>query len=770
MDSLWAKLQKAQDDGDPPEQLAELVRAIKEGETGGESFSSEQRKLLVEAATAALEPAVVNLLRAERVSEFAPSLVAARACDLNEVAQALAGKELLELPDRARKSLQAKLESRSKILERTPVSRASTWFDTFCSQFPTERDIQHSPWSHLETLLGGDGQEASRATPAQERAAWEVWSEGRELRQMVLRYTLPPVVADLIEAAGFPTVTTMTKDDMNSIMKDTLGADRSKLMRMWRCESAAGKEAEASRKTRASELKKKTKQAFDLAATMKSHIDAGRTNALSEAQQQFEEVGLELGLGEWKQGLKDPSDPNKMLERLTSISNILVASERESVAGEAYDSDEKVVGYASGGLAMYGVSLGLEQSEIAKKPAKPLIRAPQYCPLISPEVGYTTKEEIFFSTESANRFRSAVTSCGASISAAVQASGWGFHAEASHSSSKSSTEKNKEQAEFQSNTAIHMVYAVVPTKAFRIPEEDMVLTVEARNAALAVSSRAEARCFLEDYGSHIPSGNQHLGGVFWKIVEMKADEKTSATTLETAMAAETNNSLAVGMSGWGSLAPLSGGASASKGSFDKTGTATGDTKSASTYSLTTKIECTGPPITSYDMFVKVLVEKNQSWHIIDRGGIDGLVPVWNVLESSGDGDLMATGNMLREEWIELARRATSCAQIVHLVYRARLAIPAYASEGSSVLEGQHVNPDSSPIEEANVLASVDQLCSLDVQSIDTKLLRYQVQQVFAKIARFDCQSKRFILATLLRGAKLPGFLKTIAGLSSQDNV
>lgn len=121
---------------------------------------------------------------------------------------------------------------------------------------------------------------------------------------------------------------------------------------------------------------------------------------------------------------------------------------------------------------------------------------------------------MLFSAESSDRFLSAMESCGSSIAATAQASGWGIYVEGSHSTTESSNSTVTIQAESKSEVAVQIIYEIIPTKAFRIPKEEMTLTTEAQRAALAVSSRIHARYFCKTTVPTFPRGISTLAGSF----------------------------------------------------------------------------------------------------------------------------------------------------------------------------------------------------------------------------------------------------------------
>lgn len=83
---------------------------------------------------------------------------------------------------------------------------------------------------------------------------------------------------------------------------------------------------------------------------------------------------------------------------------------------------------------------------------------------------------------------------------------------------------------------------------------------------------------------------------------MKATTQTSISTLQSAMTTESCSEAGVGVSGWDVT-----GAAVSKGKSDKTGTGTGDFKSAGNYTFSTDVLCIGPSIKNREMFAKVLI-------------------------------------------------------------------------------------------------------------------------------------------------------------------
>jgi hypothetical protein len=740
-----------------PAELALLVREVYDNLDTIPCRSGE-KELLVAAGIAVLEPALAELLRQLRMTDVAPLLVCSRAFTLNAAARALVAGELEEsLEPAVLAAFTAKLETRGAIIEAGFYADSCESLENLCRECPTKRALQRCKWETVEKLMKADERTGDLAS----EAVWTVWSEGHDLRQNVKSSGLPPEVADRIANNGFESMKAMKESQLGDIQRGLSDGDKAKLRRMWAKESEEGQAEREFVAQKRERLRVKTKETAALVTALKSDMSAAGASIDPEASRALDAALTSLGLSKWSSTVERVQDPARMSDSLAQLGNVLERAE-EALANKTGDhaSDEVVISRASSSLALHAVSFGFSQSELGKKASRPLLRTPEYCPLLGPGMSAAMKSSVHNSVESADNYRASIASCGQTITAALKASGWGFNAHASYSTGKQESSNEKTTTARRSTTAVSVTYGVVPVKSFRISQEQMKLSSEAEKAALAVTMLAEARCFLEDFGSHVPCGTQHLGGVFWKIVEIRTEEEVEARELESALAKETGASLGVGGGGFGFKATTAGEVRSSNSS----GSATGSVDQKRAYTATTRIECTGPNVSSYDLFSKVLAANNTSWFLIDRGTPNALVPVWDLLSPSADWTESKCKAVERTEKLENTKHLAFLPDVQHLLYRPQIRewVSLKSLECSLSLDQEQ--------SQNQVGKKVDDVCAIPLDKADPRVIRKAVEGVFSGMFQFDYRFGTFVVAEYMHDGALPEFLSGLASRAATPNV
>jgi hypothetical protein len=730
--------------------------------------SSDEKELLAAAGIAVLEPALAELLRQQLMTDVAPLLVCNRAWNLNAAARALVAGEFERMLEPAViAALTAKLETRGAIVEAGSIAGSGEWLEKLCLECPTKRALQQCNWAIVEALMKACERTGDLASEMEMEAVWAVWSEGHDLRRKVKTFGLTPDVADRIIGHGFQSMEVMKESELAEIQHGLSDGVKAKLRRMWARESEEGHAERESAAQKRKRLLAKAKEAAALVTALRSDASAAGTSRDSEASRALDAALTSLGLSQWSSSVERVQDPALLSVSLTQLGNVLERTET-ALANETgdHESDEVVISRASANLALYAVSFGNSATELGKKAPRPLLRTPEYCPLLGPGMSTTMKSSVHTSIEAADNYRASISSCGETITAALKASGWGFHADASFSTGKRELSKEKTETTRRSATAVSVTYGVVPVKSFRISQEQMKLSSEAQSAALAVTTLAEARRFLEDFGSHVPCGTQHLGGIFWKIVEIRTEDEVESQQLERALAEETDTSFGFGGGSWGFEATATGGARR----FNSSGNSTGSIDQKRSYTATTRIECTGPNVSNYDLFSQVLAANNTSWFLIDRGTPKALVPVWDLLSPSLDSTkskcnaIERTEKLLRAAWIEKAQHLEFLPAFQHLFYRAQIRdwVPLKSLEcelSSDKEQSQHL-----------VSKKVDEVRSISLDDAEPQVIRKAVEGAFSAMFHFDYRFGTFVVAEYMRSGAFAEFLSSLATRAAVCNV
>ncbi|CAK5021649.1 unnamed protein product [Aphanomyces euteiches] len=366
-------------------------------------------------------------------------------------------------------------------------------------------------------------------------------------------------------------------------------------------------------------------------------------------------------------------------------------------------SDRDVIFNASARLALYGITIGLSSDVIGSKPPKQLL---------SERVSTRCEKE----------------SCGSTIAASLEISGWGTHLDASDSNKD--THDSQSASQEKSTTVLHITRWLVPTKSFRIAESNVILSSEAIEAIKMIHNKDQAKRFMLDYGSHVPCGDQHLGGIVWTTERTTSSEAAQARTSE-----DTHNSET-------SLSGDAGNARASA-NYDKNQSSTnsaGDKLSESTSSKDVTIEFAGPQAKDFDNFVNRVTNSSESWYLLDRGPAEAMVPVWSFVTVKLFGEDIATrlAPLLQTVWSEEAIRFNDIDIIKGLIDRA-----SHMAESSV---------------RAAIRSQLNGLSALNLDTTPERKLDASVKKLLTMIDEYERDFGISILADLLRDHQLPRVL------------
>ncbi|KAL3697374.1 hypothetical protein R1sor_011450 [Riccia sorocarpa] len=457
-----------------------------------------------------------------------------------------------------------------------------------------------------------------------------------------------------------------------------------------------------------------------------------------------------------------------MKDQLDTVQSDLLqaVSELQVVTPGRYQRDEEVIGRASAGLALYGLSFGGSNptTGLGMKPSCPLLRQPQFCPLSSPADANVTCHESFSSVEAANNFMSAVSSSGHSFTAALKLSGYGFGVEGSHVTAQENSKIYQSTKSFQTSSAARITYTLVPVKSFRIPKDQMKLSGEAEEDARAITSSQQARNFLERFGSHVSNGIHHLGGIFWKIVEIRSKESLEISKFEEAVSSLSESDL----SGGGGAFGFSAAVSVKTGRFSTEATEERSKNAKCSLEITTKIATNGPNVTNSGLFAELLAANNQSWFIINRGGTDSLISVWEILKTYESEELVQAAKLIRSAWLQRAAAFAHIAQVQREIRRVRTGDWATANDLKVLLDAS----TATTAEDATVAAShlLSAICNVDLSVLSERHLTYTVGAFLKRIFDYDHRYGLDLLTKSMQDGELPHFLLKIATWEDQLKV
>eukprot|EP00903_Cladosiphon_okamuranus_P009929 g9426.t1 len=348
----------------------------------------------------------------------------------------------------------------------------------------------------------------------------------------------------------------------------------------------------------------------------------------------------------------------------------------------SYSSNEELVAKASGGLAMYGLNFFPTTEDIVIKPYAPILEKPSYVEMtgaVSPfeaQVEKTTsqtKAAAFLNTSSNAGISVAQTvtkTKGTSASASVGLFGASvFGASGSNSSATSNTnnqtataETSTQSSQESSTTSATLIeYIRCPMKSFRISVPQMTLSSDAYTAVLQVNTIEKGEEFIDNYGSHLSTGRQELGGVFFNTTTLTTERSVSTVSMMSA-ASQTSERVKQtatqrevggggGLFGIGAKAATSYGKTTSTGVATVRGRARGEEEQevTETAQYESYIRCVGPNMPTPETFAEALFTDTSTWALTDRGRLEAMVPVTVLLKQAASQIVVLPNNNADKE-------------------------------------------------------------------------------------------------------------------------
>ena len=247
------------------------------------------------------------------------------------------------------------------------------------------------------------------------------------------------------------------------------------------------------------------------------------------------------------------------------------------------------------------------------------------------------------------------------LSAAINAS-TNYLATPGNASIIGTKEKSKETRQVKKRTTSHACvvrYKRYPLKAFRIPRHGMKLTAEAIVEGKLVTNLSDAKKFLKKYGSHIPAGVHHLGGIFSEVIDVKVEEEINEQSLITAATNLFNAEVSVG----GLLFSFDGAISGSLKVLNSKGETDRAQNKQETATYTKTIKCFGPNAANAEIFTNILEVNNTTWRVIDRGDLGIVVSIWELLRDLGD-EYVKPAKLIKDAWQDSSDISESMQKVI----------------------------------------------------------------------------------------------------------
>ncbi|XP_068762003.1 interferon-induced very large GTPase 1-like isoform X3 [Montipora capricornis] len=637
LQDLWAKLNNITD-GKPGDIEVEVRARYSEINSLEDSY--DKKKLLTKLTAVAirgLQEELQNLLKENGLSDMALQLVCDYTTRQTDLAKELYQAQKYETKQDEfyvvlSKKLLPKFETLGALVSNDiEVEGQNSWVEQLIKRSPSLTKLRRMNYSELDNLITG-------ATDGDRSVVENLFAEGTEIREQCQRYGIGLKTAEKLERKGVESASDMSKEQLLEIIEEAGKEEKpSTLKKMYSNESSERARERKEQDEKTKQNKKRIEEAKGLVKEARNIIQEASEQRKTALLEKVKEIANKLSLPEgWDKQEKD--DPYALLEQLNREINIA----SDSLAIPPYVTNEDIAAAASGGLALYGILFEDNNTEgFSESPPFPLLKRPEYVEWLSPALGFQVR--FFKSTEqqASTKFYNTTKSSGVSIAASVTGSGWGVHASVSGDKNNHSSRDTSTNEQDQTTRATVTQYICQPTKAFRIPLEDMELNKKARSHAKEIKDEKSAEKFLKMYGSHMPNGIHTLGGVFFRNVNVITERKASVSEVMMVAGKQFDVEVSAGFSGFG----FSVGGSVKTGSFD----ISGSTKASSTKEVKFMSEMTvqalGPPTTNSEMFSQLLQSNNATWYVIDRGDRAALVPVWELMA-----DLKEQAEILEKVW------------------------------------------------------------------------------------------------------------------------
>ena len=395
-------------------------------------------------------------------------------------------------------------------------------------------------------------------------------------------------------------------------------------------------------------LKYKESRTADEKKLQKAKDLMSEAKVMAKTRSELSKQAVSEKLSEIINSLELPSDwlkhdevkPEQLFEQLDKIiehySNVVESA-------ESYKSELEIVTRASSGRALCGIYYS--KYEPPKVTGRPLLLEPTRVILTNPNTAQEINYMKFSAKGAATEYVRTVESSSTNIGMGVL----GFQGllvgevQKEYGHEKSSREDQSVKSSTTSASVLH--YIRTAKKTFQLEWDQLKISLAARNMAKrTVHDEESARSFMERFGSHFPAGVQTLGGVFFSIVDAESKSAMNILKLTEAAVNHLDAQISVGF-----LSGVSGiGASAAGKQATGTGKGNSKYKDSSDESFTFSVKSIGPQAENPSTFQKLL-SYNSTWALIDRGSIEGYIPVWELIRDLGS-EFQEAATMLEKTW------------------------------------------------------------------------------------------------------------------------
>ena len=160
--------------------------------------------------------------------------------------------------------------------------------------------------------------------------------------------------------------------------------------------------------------------------------------------------------------------------------------------------------------------------------------------------------------------------------------------------------------------------------SFQLDRNNLTFRTDAINKLREINDYRSAEEFMQRYGSHFPTGHFQLGGILWHKLQVNTDKSVLIRDLEELSSKELDASASIGFKSFFK-------ASGSMKTTSMKSRVASSSETSATATIQFESEALGPAVFNPVLFEQILRANSDTWHIIDRGDLDSLVPIWEIV-------------------------------------------------------------------------------------------------------------------------------------------
>jgi hypothetical protein len=458
--------------------------------------------------------------------------------------------------------------------------------EVFFSQYTTIATLQMDSWARIQLSFNHQFEYEEK------RIIQTIWSSNSTLRQSLMESYLPADLADALESEGVRAICEIPTAHLSKFAEELTKNEQATLKRIHR---SANESSSRKRKQREDAERKLLREKIDKANAIVRQV--GEPGDPAEKMLKMAELIKVLELDTSSQDLLSSMD-----DTLKSVRRSLDHSSRYLLSTPSSpSSDEDLIRSVSLGSTLRGLIVGLDAAEnlISQAPSQ-ILSSPNVSPVITPRFETAEMQSFIFSShQSATSFQKMVNSTGTSF-------GFKMFELAAENQEENN---NNDVTAILSDCFVRLICHRFPTASFQLDKSEMVFTAAALEQLQAISDLESAEEFMLRFGSHISTGRFQLGGILWQKLYINTEKPVTWRELEELASKWLNE----------------GGPVSDRGSI------TIPLSTTTSARLCFESEALGPSVFNPLLFKQVLLSSSDTWQVIDRGGFDSLLPVWEVV-------------------------------------------------------------------------------------------------------------------------------------------